>query len=213
MQFSLPDFTKTRILDIDALSQKGRPPNSKPGVQIACSVELPNTILTEFDGRMRAAIYEKSAAAEVDPQKGLDGVEPVTDLPNLTSFGRRLRSFAFEAEFTGFTLVVDYGTGGKSNLTLPDAKLGSFRFTPKEGGTVTLKFKVEANDVPEATFGKLATLKSRDAQIQLLPPEVDEAQQDLEHAERVFKGGDGVNKVTNGGTPDATDAFLAANQA
>jgi len=170
MSFSLDEFTKVKILDVDVLSQKNRPPNAKPGVMLHCSVELSNHVLTHFDGYLRGTLYRKTAAS--DPQQGIEGVEPVSDLPNLTAIGRRLSKFGWHVDYTGYEVTIDYGTGGKSNLVLKDSKLHSFQITPKEGGTCTVQWKSETNDVEEKVFGKLATLKSRDTQMLLTPPEV-----------------------------------------
>lgn len=174
MNFELPTSTKAKLVDVDVLSAKNRPPDANPGVSLAFSVELPNSALTMLDGFLRGALYTKSASTETPPQKPLDGVEQVSDLPNLTTIGRKIGRFSWELELTGFTLTFDYGAGGRSNLVVEDCKLDSFHVQPKEGGTIILAFKAEANDVDEQVFGKVATLKSRDVQILLAGPVVDQ---------------------------------------
>ena len=171
--FELTSSTKAKLSDVDVLSQKNRPPDANPGVSLAFSVEMPNTALTMLDGFMRSALYTKNESTETPPQKLLEGVEPVSDLPNLTRFGSKIGKFSWALELTGYTVTFDWGTGGKSNLVIEDAKVDSMHIFAKEGGTIILSFKVEANDIDEAVFGKLATLKSRDVYILLAAPVVE----------------------------------------
>lgn len=205
--FSLEDFTKVKVLNLGALSQKNRPPNSKPGAQLTLAFTLSNHILSELDGRLLHALYERTEAAE-PAQASVEGVEPITELPNLTGMGRRLHSFRWDLELTGYTLVVDWGRGGASNLVLSDAKVDGFTITPKEGGTVILKLKVEVNDVPEATFGKLATLKSRETEVTLTPPEAAQQQEDVESLRETMQS---VKDSTEDEPADATEQFLDAH--
>ena len=107
-----------------------------------------------------------------------EGVEQVSDMPNLTQAGTKLGKLHWNHDLTGYTLVIDHGMGGKSNLEIKDVQLSAFRIEPKEGGTVTLSLLAESQDVPEKTFGKLATLKNREVKITLAPPVV--AQKSIE---------------------------------
>jgi len=176
MNFELPTATKCKLVDIDILSMKNRPPDSNPGVALAFTAELPNSALTMLDGFLRGMLYTKQAGG--DAQKGLDGVEPVSDLPNLTQIGQKIGRFSWLGEQTGCTLTFDFGLGGKSNIVLGDVKVDALHITPKEGGTTTWQWKCEINDVSEAEFGKIATFKSRDVQLLIALPDVE--QQDLE---------------------------------
>lgn len=169
---TLESSTKAKLNDIDVLSQKNRPPDSNPGLSLAFTAELPNGALTMLDGFLRGALYTKQAGGNEQP--GLDGVEPVSDLPNLTKIGQKIGRFAWAGEQTGCTLTFDFGLGGRSNIVLDDVKVDNLHVTPKEGGTTTWQWRCEINDVDEAVFGKLATLKSRDVQLLLAPPDVDQ---------------------------------------
>lgn len=179
MTFELTTSTKAKLTDIDVLSQKNRPPDSNPGVSLAFAAELPNHTLTMLDGFLRGMLYTKAASSESPKQTALDGVEPVSDLPNLTAIGRALGRFSWALEQTGCTLTFDFGLGGKSNIVLTDVKVDSIHGQAKEGGTVSLWWKCEINDVDEAVFGKLATFKSRDVQVLIAGPVVEpELEQD-----------------------------------
>jgi hypothetical protein len=174
MTFELLESTAAKLHDVDVLSAKNRPPEANPGVSLAFSIELPNVALAMLDGFLRGALYTKAASTETPPQQALDGVEQVSDLPNLTVMGRKIGKFGWDLELTGYTLTFDHGLGGRSNLVIEDCKLDAFNVVPKEGGTIILSLKAEANDVDEMVFGKLATLKSRAVQILLTPPTVEQ---------------------------------------
>jgi hypothetical protein len=170
--FEILTNTKTRINDVIVLSQKNRQPDDDPGAQLSMSMLLPNHDLVMFDGKLKSALYSKSAASSAPVQAGLEGVEPVSDLPNLSAIGRHIGLLHWKAEYTGFTLVIDQGMGGASNIEIDNCVLSNFTIDPKEGGSVAIGFKLESQDVPPAVFGKLATLKNREVEITLAPPEV-----------------------------------------
>ena len=109
--FILEVATKARQTDMAVLSQKNRPVDSNPGVVLSFMADRPNTALTELSPSLRTKMYCKSAAA-VDTQKDLDGVEPISDLPNLTDDGQHMGEFAWKYKQTGCTLTYDYGAGG-----------------------------------------------------------------------------------------------------
>ena len=169
-------MTKAKITDVMVLSQKNREPDANPGAALSFSLELSNHHLSYFDGSLKGFLYAKSADSSAGPkQKGLEGVEQITDMPNLTVVGSRIGKFHWDHDLTGYSLEIDQGLGGKnSNLSIGDVSLARFHIEPKEGGTVLLGFLAESQDVPEKTFGKLATLKNREVKITLTPPLVDQ---------------------------------------
>lgn len=178
--FSLPEFTKVKVLDVTVLSQKNRPAGANPGVRLNVQADLPNYVLSEFDPALRNTLFTKSAAAETakDKRQTLPGVDPISDLPNLTSIARHIRKVAWSEKLTGYDVEIDHGIGGKSNLKMGDASLENFRFAAKEGGTVAAWWSIEVVDVPKLTMGELTMLKSREVPVKLLEPEV--VQQDLD---------------------------------
>lgn len=177
MTFQLETLTKSKITDVVVLSQKNREPDDNPGAALSFSMELSNNHLSYFDGSLKSFLYSRSAASSASPKQGaLDGVEQITDMPNLTVAGFKIGKFHWDHDLTGYSLEIDQGLGGKnSNLSIGDVALASFRIEPKEGGTILLSFIAESQDVPEKVFGRLATLKNREVQIRLAPPVVDQS--------------------------------------
>jgi len=208
MNFELPTATKCKLVDIDILSMKNRPPDSNPGVALAFTAELPNSALIMLDGFLRGMLYTKQAGGET--QKPLDGVEPVSDMPNLTQIGQSIGRFSWAGEQTGCTITFDFGLGGKSNIVLSDVKVDALHVTPKEGGTTTWQWKCEINDVSEAEFGKIATFKSRDVQLLLAPPQVE--QQDIDDEPPPLKPAKAAKGAKKGGNLQPQEAWPFPNK-
>lgn len=174
MPFELESPTPAKITDVLVLADKDRAPDTDPGAGLDVTITTSNNLLTALDGAMRGILYTKNANSSPTSQQGtLDGVEPVSDMPNLTTFGQKLGQFGWDLELTGYTCTIDQGLGDKkSNIELADCKLSMFKVQPKEGGSVVIKLRIESPDVKEKTHGKLALLKTREVPITLTAPEV-----------------------------------------
>lgn len=182
--FELLNPTNTKIVDVVVLSQKNRQPDDNPGAKISVEQQLANLELAHFDGGLRAMLYTKKPGAGAPAQKDLDGVDPISDTPHLTAIGSKLGWFHWALELTGYQVVVDHGTGGKSDLTLSDCTLSGFRFKCNEGGTIDCRYDIESNDVSEKAFGRLAKLKSTDVDVTVRPPAI-AGQSDIEDKPRL----------------------------
>jgi hypothetical protein len=180
--FELESLIKAKLIDLIVLSQKNRQPDDNPGAKLSLEITLGNDSLAYFDGQLKSFLFTKHGAADKPAQAALDGVQPVSDTPNLTGIGSKIGVMHWEQEMTGYALIIDLGLGGKrSNLEIADCTLSNWRLSFKEGGSFIAKFDAESPDVSESAFGKLAKLKSREIQILLTPPEVqDDAQQTID---------------------------------
>jgi hypothetical protein len=218
--FELAVMTKAKLTEVIVLSQKNRQPEENPGAKLTLELTLPNHSLSMFDGGLKSSLFTKAGGAQNKAaQATLDGVEVVSDMPNLSGVGSRIGAFTWHHDLTGYSLVIDLGLGGKkSNLEIEDCSLSGWKITPKEGGSVLIKVNVESADVSESAFGRLAKMKSRDIQVLLAAPEV--TQQELEETPPKRTSGppiDGtvtafkrdVAKRSRG--KDATEAFLEAS--
>ena len=166
--FHIETMAKAKLTDVEVLSQKNREPDDNPGAKLTLEMEMASSMLALFDGSLRSFLLTKAPGAQGE----IDGVEG----EQLSTIGAKIGAFAWDLEISGYTLTIDNGLGGKSNLEVVDCSASGFRITPKPNGFV-VKFHVESEDISEAMFGKLAKLKSRDMLITLDPPEV--AQQPL----------------------------------
>lgn len=171
MKFELPALTKGKCTHVNF-----RPENHGDEAQMAVDINvnfnLPNTALDMFDPELRRALYYSQAGDS--GQSDIEGVDKV--LPNFR-FPSLKVPFGWEAQLTGFTLEVDYGLGeeGDSNLRLEMCKVGKFKMTPAEGGTVNIACQIQNNtdQLDTDMCGKLSGLTLAPyIELRLIAPEV-----------------------------------------
>jgi len=167
--FAIEEWAKARLEDIEVLSQKNRQPDEAPGVKLHLELTVSNHMLSSIDGRLKGWLFERNEAAAPVVRKGkdnqtgtLDGVEPVSDLPNLTNVGKHVKTLKWAEVVSGLVARVRFAT---SELELDDAACGPFVIKAKEGGSCILKFPLEAPNASEKVFAKLAKYKSREIEI------------------------------------------------
>lgn len=181
--FHIETATKAKVLTVEVLSQKNRQPDEDPGVKMKLELQFSNDMLAHFDGFLKGALFTKGASSESARTAQLDGIPVVSDMPNLSKIGMKIGRFSWDEELTGYTLTIDRGLGGKSNLTVTDCILSDWKFTPKEGGTVIARVSIESSNVSAKDWGTFAKLKSRPVEILAEPPKpVDDAQLSIDGA-------------------------------
>jgi len=179
MTFELEVMTPIRLVDVVVLSQKNRAPDEGPGAKLTLSVDVPNDALSMFDGRLLSALYTKDGnGGNGAEQMPLAGVVPVSDAPDLTNLGQHVPRIAWSDVVNGYTLELD--VGGRNPLVIANCVASGWKIAPKAGGTITVKFNVESNDVSGEAFGKLAKCKSREVRATLVQTGEGEAQADIE---------------------------------
>ena len=162
-------------------------------VDLAFSKEGGNELLDLFDQEIRTTLY-CNRAAEAGQEKL---PEFLAVLPNLRlpALPERL-GWGGTDKHGGYRMQVDYGLGDeRSNVDLTDCAVGKRWIECKEGGTVTIGWRVSyageaLQDV--MTRGKLAGLKGQKAFITLNAPAV----------LQVIKGGKSVKAQTRAADPE-----------
>lgn len=175
MAFEFIHAVTAKLSSVNVRSEK-HGPELVPAVDLKLAIDASNDILAKFHPDLKASLYYK-AEPDADDQEELDGIDPVTNLPNLR-FPRLDGPLKWDIMGAGYHLCMDYGLGGDSNLNLHGCEVNNFAFTPKEGGTVELAFRVQVTDLDEAVIGKLATLCQHEVTITLLAPKVSEHDHD-----------------------------------
>lgn len=183
MTFQILTPTKAKLDDVRVLSQKNRQPDENPGVQLPMSMKLSNHILLSIDPALKPFLFTKApggteptATKRKDNSTGtLDGVEPVTDLPKLSGIGSHVKSLPWGGELTALKMMLSFAT---TNMLLDDCRIHRMRIKPQDGGTVELKFVLDAPNASETVFAKLAKYKSREIDVTVEQHEV--AQLDIE---------------------------------
>ena len=199
--FQLLNLTKVKLEDANPRSElHGK--EHVPAIDLKFAADFSNDVLNEFHVELLMAHYKKAEGQEATPQAELEGVPVVSSLPNLR-FPKMKQPLNWDLEGTGYTLTIDHGMGGRSNLVLGGCKIDGFKFALKEGGTVTVSWRLQASKVADKEMGKLCSLIQRELEITLVGPEED--QQSI--------GGDGAPATGGEPTPkasedDATTAFV-----
>ncbi|MDK6077908.1 hypothetical protein [Massilia varians] len=135
----------------------------KPACDIMFAAIMANTVLNRFAQGLLDSIYKEVATPDL--------VDQVSDTPAVTAL-RYPGMSAFKWEFTGtgYTLEIDFGMGGDSNIKLGDIQIDKFKLEPQEGGSVCVSWRAIAHP-DEKDIGKLYRLMQRDVQLILTPPE------------------------------------------
>lgn len=178
MAFEIEDFTPVKITSVNPRSERHGPEELHPAVDLHISLTTGNNILTALDGKLLDALYTKNANADQGGQQNLEGVEEVSNLPNLKF--PLMGALKWKKDLVGYTLTVQHGVG--SDIVLKGCKVNNFTIDPKEGGSVDLKFRVQSSDVDERTLGKLGLLVQNEVDVMLEAPEAkQDGQQDIEN--------------------------------
>ena len=199
-QFAIESMAKVTILNVNVRSEL-HGDEHVPAADISVKLTTSNHILSEFDGALRGMLYQKAKGEAAQGQ--LDGVEPVTDMPLLrcTTIEQPLK---LKSEYVGYTLTIDRGLGGGSNIVVGECSVNKVRADCKEGGTVDLLFRVQASNLKEDVIGKLATLIGCETSIMLTPPAVKQAP--IDGTVKAFERDKAKNG--NGAAKDATETFV-----
>lgn len=134
----------------------------KPAFDLMIEVACASTVLNDFHPELRGMLYKKDEDPDLVEQ--LEG-ESLTAL-RLPKLG----ALKWDQDYSGYTVVVDYGMGGDSNIVLGDVKVDKFKFTAQEGGTVTVQCRIIAHP-DEKVIGPLCNFIQRDIVLSITPPE------------------------------------------
>lgn len=205
MQFEFAKPTKSKLSSVNVRSEKhGK--ELVPAVDMKITVDSSNSILDKFHPDLKSSFYFKAEVAD-DEQDELDGIDPVTDMPNLR-FAKLEGPFKYETTGAGYGLEIDFGLGGDSNLRFHNVEVNNFAFACKEGGTVEVSFRAQVVNPDESLIGKLATLVQHEIDIVLTAPEV--TQEDVEPLSNPFPLDGGSDAPLDPFTPEMA---LAASHA
>jgi len=178
MPFQIEQFTSVRLSNVNPRIEK-HGPESVPAVDLNFIMDAPNDVLSYFDGGLLNALFTVRTEAQSDAQTEIDGLAPVSHLPNLRF--PKMSPIKWDWQGAGYTLEIDYGLGGNRNMVLETCDVCKFVIDCKEGGTVELKFQVQVTaGLTEQIIGKLSMLIGQEVGVTLLSPKT------IEQAGAVF---------------------------
>lgn len=153
---------KVKLKDVNARAEM-HGDERKPAFDLTFEAACSNDILIHFHPELRSMLFKKNDSPDLVGQ--LDP-EALTEL----RFTKLQSTLAYEWEGIGYSIVIPYGIGGPSDIRLGEVKLGKFKITPQNGGTVIVEFKAICHPETE-DVGRLCEFIQREIDITVTPPE------------------------------------------
>lgn len=112
-------------------------------------IDSSNDLLSMFHPSLRSCLFSKDDVA---------GESDMFPDPNALTVYRfpKLEKFKWDQEYKRCELTVHYGVSGVSDIHLTDVQIDRFVITPKQGGTVTIRFRAKTKP-DEASLGRLCS--------------------------------------------------------
>lgn len=187
-------------------------------IDLCMSVDVANSKLAEIQPGLLEALFHNAA---IDAgQEQLEGVDP--GRPNLRFPKLNDGKFGLMRKkdlFAGYLLLVTYGLGDAlSNMEFDCCKVKNLVGVVKEGGTVTLSWTCQysGDRLDQETVGKIVMLEKDIVSIELIPPVVEQVEEETPLTpEDVFGPGAGDKEPQLSAedifasTADGDDAALA----
>ena len=172
--FSLPKPIFVTLSNLNTRVEK-HGDESVSAIDLTINYDAPNSVLDNFQPGMLDAFYKEAEAGD-DSQATMDGFE-ISTKPLLRF--NRLGPQKLDVELVGHRFAIEYGIDAEVGIVLPDVNVGKFVLELKEGGTVSMKFRVQTSTgLTEQIIGKLAMLISQEVRVTLTPPEVKPAKEE-----------------------------------
>ena len=139
----------------------------EPAADLKIELRVMNDVLAEFHPSLCSALYKAADANSDLADQGMDE-------PSLSSLRfPKMSGWKWDVEIVGCTLTIHYGTGGKSDIVLPDATADNFSFMLHDGGMIDIAFRVRCHP-DEKQAGKIYTLQQREIEVTLEAPSEDQ---------------------------------------
>lgn len=131
-----------------------------PAADLIFTVEASNTILREFSPLLLPCLYQRDDAPS----------DMFPDPEGLTVYRfTAIEAFAWKTpKPTPSKVVIAFGVSGVNDITLADALVDKYRIEPRNGGTVLVRFRVQAKPT-EAEMGRLCACISSVVNLSMIP--------------------------------------------
>lgn len=190
MNFTFTEKTRVKLCALNPRAET-HGTDKVPAIDMRVEWETTQAELLRFSPWMLHAFYTREGPG---PAQGALEITDESDvIPNLR-FPLLAMPLRWDIECVGYTVTVDYGLGGRSNLVLADCRINNFTTDLKEGGSVVVGFRIQRQHATEKEVGKLAMRVQQYIDIFVEPPAEPESLPGMQPDQ-----------------PNATDAFLAAN--
>jgi len=163
---SVPMFTLTsrpaQFASFNPRSEK-HGDESVPAADLKLVCNVAADALDAFDRGLRPLLFHKANAVDDDL------ADQGSEAPNLRFGERLLPSLRWGAKLAGYRMQFHVGTTGDHDVEIEDCAVNKFEFSPKEGGTVVITFRVQCHP-DEHQAGRLSMLIGQQVDVSLTPP-------------------------------------------
>lgn len=200
-QFNIGEWLNVKLANVNMRSELHGEELVR-ALDLAFSADVPNDFLDQVDSQLRGCFYTSHDKTDV-----IEGVKKIT--PNLIVRGLIDMPIKLSKFYEGYLLTIDHGLGEErgSNIKIGDCKVNELKADMKEGGTVTLKWRVQVSGVSRDIIGSCGELIQHEVKIKLEAPTLEQ-----ERASQPFKTSvkkDGKVVTNTPPPPDAGDIFAA----
>lgn len=143
-----------------------------------------NRSLDKLDTRLLETFYWKNPAGA--QQEELEGVERVTDFPNLR-FEHLVMPQKWLEDFTEGEFRIHHGDETTNDIVMHDVDINNIRFSVKEGGTTVYNVRVQCHP-DEADVARICTVLQSDV-IGTIDSDPDEEEPEAPKVEKPVKTG------------------------
>lgn len=151
---------KMLLANVNARSER-QGAELEPACDLKLEADLSNEILSEFHPALKSLLYFYDESIEHDlADKGT--AAPDLRLPNLVT------PLKWEEQILGASISIM--APGKATIQLSPVKVNNFSIEPRQGGTISLSFRVQAHP-DEAAMGKLGCLVQHEVEVTLAEAE------------------------------------------
>ena len=164
MNFDLNNIAATLIHFSPRRELHGQDP--EPAGDLKVRADLTNNDLALFHPTLKSMLYHFD--------KSLDAQESLIDDPQHAPHIRfpQLPVLKWDGEVTGAKVTIHHGISAKSDIVLETCNVDNFTIEPKQGGTVTLTFRIQSHpDMNQS--GHLCTMIGTDIEISIESPTSD----------------------------------------
>lgn len=131
--------------------------------EVTFLVNMTSDVLAHFSPTLRSLLFCKNGAVQHDI------ASQAHDAPDVRH-PKILAPYKWREDMEGAEVTIHKGLGGKSDLVLPEASIGTFAIEPHDGGMVSITFEVRSKPENPIAFGRLAEMLKTDVSISLAPP-------------------------------------------
>lgn len=134
----------------------------KTAADLKFELKTSNDILSEFHPALKSALFGPSDGAQGDLLPAEPGHLPSLRFP-------LMGAIKWAKDFQGYTVTIHYGVSGRDDIVLDTCVVDGFRFECLDGGTVVVRFRVQAHPEP-VPLGRLCSMIQQPVEASLVPP-------------------------------------------